>query len=198
MSGESPDRSLIAHIRTDPVALEALYRRYVGRVVSFAARRCSEPQDVSDLVAATFVTVIDSAQSFDPERGEVLPWILGIESHLWADHCRGVYREREVLARALGQRTIDQDEYARLEDQVDAERIGGAVGRALARLDPGEREVLLLAGHDGLTSREAAAVLGTSPTAFRMRLSRARRSLTKALDQAGEPIPAAATSEEKL
>jgi RNA polymerase sigma-70 factor (ECF subfamily) len=188
---------LIGLIRTDPGALELLYRRHVGRVTSFAARRCREPQDVADLVAATFVTVIESAGAYDPGRGEVLPWILGIESHLIADRYRGLRREREVLARSLGERSLDEDDYARLEDQIDAARIGGAVGRALDRLDPAEREALLLAGHEELTSREAAAILGISPTAFRMRLSRARRALRRALDHDhGEPLLAATTKEE--
>lgn len=200
MSVEVPDRELIARVRADPAALEALYRRHVGRVVAFAARRCREPQDVADLVAATFVTVIEAAGSYEPARGEVLPWILGIESHLWVDRCRGSFRERELLARTVGQRTLEEDDYARLEEQIDAARAGGELGQALDRLDPGEREVLLLAGHDELTSREAAAALGISPTAFRMRLSRARRSLRKALgtDQNGEPVAAAATTGEEL
>jgi RNA polymerase sigma-70 factor (ECF subfamily) len=194
------DHELIARIRTDPNALEALYRRHVGRIVGFAARRCREPQDVADLVASTFVTVLESAESFDPKRGDVLPWILGIESHLWLDRCRGSYRERELLARTIGRRELAEDDYARLEEQIDAARAGGELGRALERIDPSEREVLLLAGHDELTSRQAAAVLSISPTAFRMRLSRARRSLKQALvaDQEGEPLAAAATTEEEL
>ena len=52
---------------------------------------------------------------------------------------------------------------------------------ALGRLKPRAREALLLAGPDGLTSRQAAAVLGISPAAFRMRLTSARRALARAL-----------------
>ena len=103
-----------------------------------------------------------------------------------------------MLARSLGRRPLGEDEYERLEEQLDAARIGGAVGRALGRLEHGECEVLLLAGYEDLASREAAAVLGISPTAFRMRLSRARRALAKELerDQEGDAVPAAATRDE--
>jgi RNA polymerase sigma factor (sigma-70 family) len=197
VNAELPDSTLIAHIRTDPVALEVFYRRHIGRVLAFAARRCREPEDVGDLAAATFVTALESAQSYDPTRGEVVPWLFGIESHLWLDRCRGSFRERELLARTIGQRELGEDDYARLEEQIDAERTGGQLGRALGRIDPGEREVLLLAGDDGLTSRQAAAALGISPTAYRMRLSRARRALGKAMaTDEGEPVTAAATGEE--
>jgi RNA polymerase sigma-70 factor (ECF subfamily) len=51
----------------------------------------------------------------------------------------------------------------------------------LGRLKPRAREALLLAGPDGLTSRQAAAVLGISPAAFRMRLTSARRALARAM-----------------
>ena len=197
MNAEAADRDLISRVRSDASALETVYRRHVGRVISFAARRCREPQDVADLVAATFVTVIESAHTYDPARGEVLPWILGIERHLWVDRLRGTRREREVLVRTLGERPLEEDEYARLEEQIDAAQIGGAVGRALGRVEPAEREVLLLAGHDGLSSREAAAVLGISATAFRMRLSRARRSLNKAMERDREARVAATVIEEE-
>jgi RNA polymerase sigma-70 factor (ECF subfamily) len=184
VSGGASDAELLRRVRTDAAALELLYRRHVKRVVAYAVRRCREPQDVADLVAATFVSVIESAEGYDPRRGEVLPWILGIEAHLHADRLRRAHREREVLARTVGERRLDEDEYARLEAQIDAARESRRIEEALASLAPRSREALLLVGHDGLTDREAAAALRIPPTAFRMRLSRARRALRQALDQA--------------
>ena len=176
------DGELIARVEHDPGALEELYRRHVGRITLFAARRCREPQDVADLVAATFVRVIESGSSFDPARGDVVPWMLGITSHLWADQGRRAYRERAVLARTIGDRALGDHDIALLEEQIDAVRESDAVGAALEELDPEQRDVLLLVGHDGLNSREASIALGISPTAFRMRLSRARRALQKKLE----------------
>jgi RNA polymerase sigma factor (sigma-70 family) len=187
VSAELPDGELLRRLRDDPAALEALYRRHVKRVVAYAARRCREPQDVADVVAATFVTVIDAAPTYDSKRGGVLPWILGIEAHLLADRGRRAYREREVLARSLGERPLVEDEYARLDEQIDAARESHEVERALATLDHRQREAILLVGDDGLSDKEAAAVLGIAPTAFRMRLSRARRALREALDQDDPP-----------
>jgi RNA polymerase sigma factor (sigma-70 family) len=186
VGSEPSDAEALRRVRSDPEALELLYRRHVKRVVAYAARRCREPQDVADLVAATFVSVLESAQGYDPRRGEVLPWILGIEAHLHADRGRRAYREREVLARTLGERRLDEDDYARLEAQIDAARDSRRVEAALETLPPKLREALLLVGHDGLSDREAAAALRIAPTAFRMRLSRARRALRQALD---EPDP---------
>jgi RNA polymerase sigma-70 factor (ECF subfamily) len=199
---ESTDAELLRRAQDDPVAFELLYRRHVGRVVSYAARRLREPQDAADVVAATFVRVIESAHTYDERRGEVLPWIIGIESNLLADRGRRAYREREVLERSLGERPLEEDEFARLEERIDAAREGRDVERALASLDPRQREALLLVGHDGLTDRQAASALGVTPTAFRMRLSRARRALRQALAgldlESGEPeLVTAATKEDE-
>ena len=46
------------------------------------------------------------------------------------------------------------------------------------------QEAIALSVLDGLTAPEAAAVLGISPTAFRLRLSRARRTLRRHIDSA--------------
>ena len=135
MAPESSDPDLLRRAQTDPLAFELLYRRHVKRVLSYATRRCGEPQDAADLVAATFVRVIEAAHTYDPKRGDVLPWILGIEGNLWADGGRRAFREREVLERTLGRRPLAEDEYARLEEQIDAARESHRIERALVSLD---------------------------------------------------------------
>jgi DNA-directed RNA polymerase specialized sigma24 family protein len=68
----------------------------VGRVIGFAARRVTEPADMADLVAATFVTVLTAARSYDPERGEPAAWLLGITARLIANARRRKVREAAV------------------------------------------------------------------------------------------------------
>jgi RNA polymerase sigma-70 factor (ECF subfamily) len=196
VASEPTDPELLARVRTDAAAFELLYRRHVKRVGAYAARRCREPQDVADLVAATFVTVIDSAHTFDPRRGEVAAWIVGIEANLWANRGRRACRERELLARSLAEPALDEDEFARIEEQIDAARESRRIEEALGALDPAQREALLLVGHDGLSDREAAAATGVAPAAFRMRLTRARRALARTL-RADEAAVAHAPREEE-
>jgi len=57
----------------------------------------------------------------------------------------------------------------------------GALTEALERLKPEEREMLLLTYWDGFTSAEVAGLLGVTGTAVRMRLHRARKSLSQLL-----------------
>jgi RNA polymerase sigma-70 factor, ECF subfamily len=59
------------------------------------------------------------------------------------------------------------------------------------------QEAIALSVLDGLTAPEAAAVLAISPTAFRLRLSRARRTLRRHVGSttAGDPEPTHPASE---
>jgi RNA polymerase sigma-70 factor (ECF subfamily) len=179
--GEPTDEDLLGGLSSDPAAFEVFYRRHVDRVVGFAARRVSEPADVADLVAATFVTVLTAARSYDPERGEPGAWLLGITARLIANTRRRKVREPAALARVAGRRLIDQSDIERLEERIDAARSSQAVLAALDRLRPRAREALLLVSAAGLRPAEAARVSGISPAAFRMRLSSARRALGKAV-----------------
>ena len=58
------------------------------------------------------------------------------------------------------------------------------LGSAWARLSAAEQEVISLAVWEGLGSAQAGAVVGCSATAYRLRLSRARRALRRHLDEA--------------
>jgi DNA-directed RNA polymerase specialized sigma24 family protein len=59
---EPTDEDLLRRLSADPAAFEVFYRLHVDRVIGFAARRVTEPSDVADLVAATFVTVLTAAR----------------------------------------------------------------------------------------------------------------------------------------
>lgn len=74
---------------------------------------------------------------------------------------------------------------AGMSPDLVAERIDIAV--VWPRLSAGHQEAPALAALDGLSAPEAAVVLGISPTAFRLRLSRARRSLKNLI---ADPSPA--------
>ncbi len=185
---EPSDEELLRRLSSDPAAFEVFYRRHVDRVIGFAARRVTDPADAADLVAATFVTVLTAARSYDPGRGEPGAWLLGIAARLVVNARRRKVRESAALARIAGRRLIGPSDIERLEERIDAARSSQAVIAALERLRPRAREALLLVSEAGLQPAEAARVLGISPAAFRMRLSSARRALDQAVTaQASRP-----------
>lgn len=181
MTRPLPDDELVRRCRCDPDALEELYRRHVRRLTLYAASRCARPEDVADLVAATFVAALQSAHRFDPARGQVFAWLVGIARNLASDSARKVQHECEALARVVGRRSLDCDEILELEERIDATRQHAELEAALKQLKVGDREALWLVGPLGLSGAQAAQALGMSPAAFRMRLMRARRLLRKAV-----------------
>jgi RNA polymerase sigma-70 factor (ECF subfamily) len=70
-------------------------------------------------------------------------------------------------------------------DPAESLALRDAFATAFAQLEEHEREVLRLVAWDGLSTREAAGVLECSAAAFRVRLHRARRRLTKHLEATG-------------
>jgi RNA polymerase sigma-70 factor (ECF subfamily) len=175
------DEDLLRVAARDVEAFAELYRRHVHRVVAFAVRRCTRPEEVPDLVAAVWLEVIDSAERFDPARGRAVPWLLGIAANLSANDARRRAREREALQRLAGRRVLDEDDYQRLEARIDAVRVAPGLRDAIDALPPGERAVVELVVLDELSPAQAAGALGIVPAAARMRLARARRKLRDAL-----------------
>lgn len=176
-----PDRELVATLGTDPVAFETFYRRHIDRITGFAVRRCPRPDDVADLVAAVFLAVIESAERYDPHRGEPVSWLFGVASNQLRMQRRRAWRQNELATRVSGQRLLTTDDHVRLEERIDAERLSEDVRRAVVRLPRGERAVFELVARDGLTPTQVAQALGISAAAVRVRLSRARAKLRRDL-----------------
>jgi RNA polymerase sigma-70 factor (ECF subfamily) len=105
-----------------------------------------------------------------------LPWLLGVARRVIAERYRADGRWERLQARAALNGSP--------ANPPDA-TVAVAAREVLAALDEHEREVLLLAAWEGLSSRQAAAVLGTSAAAYRMRLGRARRQLRRSMAEAG-------------
>src|SRR3954465_2319851 len=61
-------------------ALEPLHRRYVGLIFGIAARRL-DTAAAEDITQDVFLAVWSKANSYDPGRGPVRPWIAQI-AHL--------------------------------------------------------------------------------------------------------------------
>ena len=175
-SGDESDADLLAALPDDVTAFEAFYDRYLERVTAMAARRCPSAEDVADVVAQTFVRLIDAARRYDPARGEPGAFVFGVTANVARDlHRRGA-RHRALVARLSGRDLLDADDTERIEAAIDAARTAGQVSGALADVPAGEAAMVRLVA-DGRTPGQAAAELGITPGAGWTRLSRARTRL---------------------
>jgi RNA polymerase sigma-70 factor, ECF subfamily len=164
-----PDNlSLVAQKRSDERIFDRVYRQYAADVLAYCRRRAS--RDVADEVTAeTFLTVW---RRLDDLPGEPLGWLLGIARLTLANAQRGSDRRVALLRRLQAQPLREASSFA-LEPTSFQETFN--------RLNDDDRETLLLAAWDGLSSREAAQTLGCTPVAYRLRFYRARRRLARAL-----------------
>ena len=153
---------------------ERLYRANVEAVTAYFARRSPDPHMVADLTADTFVTAITSFGSFDPGRGTARSWVFGIARHVYAAHCEAYGQQR-----LAGRRDLEPDQVEELLDRIDAERAGRDLVTGLGMLPDRDRALVELVDLAGLCPKEAAAVLGVTPGAVRMRLMRARAQLRR-------------------
>ncbi|GAA4604796.1 RNA polymerase sigma factor [Actinoallomurus liliacearum] len=183
----------LSHIRHDPEAFEAFYRRHVETVNRFVARRVDDPHTAADLTAEVFMAVIDSAHTYRPSRGNEIAWLFGVARNVLAADRRRAGREQRANGRIAGRRLLDSDDIDRLVERIDAESAGRRTYEALADLPGGVRALLELIAVDGLTVTEAAAALGIRPVTARVRLHRARKVLR---DAVSAQSPAMAYAEE--
>ena len=85
----------------------------------------------------------------------------------------------ERLYRANVEAVTAPDQVGELLDRIDAERVGRDLVTGLSLLSDRDRALVELVDLAGLRPKEAAAVLGLTPGAVRMRLMRARARLRK-------------------
>ncbi|MEU4324279.1 RNA polymerase sigma factor [Nonomuraea dietziae] len=141
-----------------------MYDECRQRVWAYVVARAGR-QVADEVVSETFAI---AWRKLDQVPGNALPYLLGIARNVLRDSVREEAR-REGLARELREWVVGD-----VADQV-AERLG--VLRAMARLTQDERELLILVAWQGLSSRDAARVVGCSVPAFKVRLHRARKRL---------------------
>ncbi|MFA1538518.1 RNA polymerase sigma factor [Actinomadura monticuli] len=163
---------------------EEVYAANRARILGYALRRTSDPQDAADVLAETFLTAWRRLDDVPPGEQARL-WLYGVARRVLANHHRGE-RRRSALAADLGSRLR-----ADVPGREAADPAG--VAEAFRSLPDRDRELLSLVGWEGLDHGEIAAVLGCSRNAVRIRLHRARRRFARALERADAPaLPAAA------
>jgi RNA polymerase sigma-70 factor (ECF subfamily) len=171
----------VHRIGSDPDAFEAFYREHLALVGRFVARRVDDPHVAADLTAEVFLAAIDSAHGYRPGPSGPGGWLIGIARHVVAGEYRRQHRSRNAVDRIQGRRLLDPDATERIVERIDAERETRELYRALADLPRRDRALLELVAVDGLAVAEAAAVLGITAGAARVRLHRSRVRLQSQL-----------------
>lgn len=176
-ASQGEDHALIARVAGgDRVALEMLYRRHAGWLTARLQARCGDP-DLTDIaIQDTFLAVWKSAKKYRGE-GDVGAWLWGIAIRRLIDQLR------KTRATPLDPAVIahHSDEVTRFDDELFSDGTHGDLGVAMGALPNELRAVLVATAIDGLSTKEAAQLLGVPQGTVKTRLMRARHALQEAL-----------------
>ena len=119
--------------------------------------------------------------------------LYGLAGNVAAGMRRQQQRLTDAEHRLAGRALLDADDYARVEERIDAASALRRAFEAMQQLGDKDRRLLELVAVDGLTTGEAAKVLGVTAVATRVRLLRSRTRLRALLSAADQPVPASPT-----
>ena len=172
----------------DPSAFTILVRRYERVALSIAYGALGSGDRAGDVVQEAFVRAWERLGDLnDPERFG--PWLCGIVRNLSTDVRRRLRlapkAETDVAAggeQTTGGNIVVEDRLSPDPvEELDRRERHGLIAQAVQELDEMTRSVVSLRYYDDLSSKEIGDLLGLSPAAVDMRLSRARQQLRKKL-----------------
>jgi RNA polymerase sigma-70 factor (ECF subfamily) len=159
--------------RGDREAFRCLVERYEAQAFGHALAITHERTSAQDAVQEALVDAWRSIARFDHRR-RFYPWLYTLMRH----RCYKALAARRRSWTAVGTEPIHLLEPAMMEHRDTALDLE----RALARLDPEERETLLLKHLDGLSYDEIAERIGVAPGTVMSRLYHIRQRLRALLD----------------
>ena len=181
------DRRLVEAAQADPARFEALYRKYVAQVYSYAYYELRDHHEAEDATERTFLAALTGLAGFEerarPADGEGAStfrvWLFRIARNVVAERRRRRGRHPEAPLEAAAAVAGPQDV------EADAASARVAAWRAVGRLEGDRRRAVILRFVDEMSTAEIAGILDKSEGAVRVLIHRALRSVARDLDDPG-------------
>jgi RNA polymerase sigma-70 factor, ECF subfamily len=199
---EALGKALMQRIaQKDRKAFEEFYYLYAEGLGRFLMKMLKQNEWVDEAVNDVMLTVWQSAERFDPERGRLSTWLFGIAHNKALKILERFGRQREEQLEEYNNE-IDSDEedahaaYNSVSTPVsEPERVvmgwqlGDAMSWAFSRLSADHRAVIELCFTEDCTYQEIADILGCPINTVKTRLFHARKRLGEMLAQKGFILP---------
>ena len=179
------DRRLVEAAQADPARFEALYRKYLAQVYSFAFYELRDHHEAEDATERTFQAALAHLGRFEerarPADGAGAStfrvWLFQIARNAIAESGRRRRRRREAPLEAAASVADSTDlEATAVQDEATSSAV-----RAISNLPADRRRALVLRFVDEMSTREIAGILGRSEGAVRVLIHRALRSVARDL-----------------
>ena len=179
------DRSLVDAAQADPARFEALYRKYLAQVYSYAQYELRDHHEAEDATERTFLAALTNLHRFEerarPADGEGAStfrvWLFQIARNVVAERRRTRRRRPEAPLEAASAVADDLDIAAQVTGRAEASEAWHAVDR----LTGDRRRAVILRFVDEMSTAEIAGTLGRSEGAVRVLIHRALRSIARDL-----------------
>lgn len=174
MNQSASDDELVGRARRgDRDAVARLYERHASRVYAVARRLAGDDEQAADWAQEAWIRVFRALPSF---RGEArfTTWLHRITVNA-ALHGHRSNQRRRARMDELG--TVSNQHH-----QNDSPLIRMTLERAVDRLPPGMRQVLVLHDIEGYTHEEIGEMLGVKPGTCKSQLFKARAKLREILE----------------
>jgi RNA polymerase sigma-70 factor (ECF subfamily) len=173
------DRDLLARFRAgDREAFTRMYRVHSPAVFRFALHMTGDRMKAAEITQDVFVWLIHHPEKFDPQRGELGVFLIGVTRKLLL---RQHQNERRWIPLEAAHHALSGLSGAGFGPSGSAESQTSRLREAIAALPPRYREVVVLCDLEGRTYEAAAVALECAVGTVRSRLHRARGLLGRKL-----------------
>ncbi len=179
------DELMDRYARGDTAAFAPLHREIAPRLFGFLLRLSGNRTVADELTQETFARIHRARGSF-AEGAAALPWAYTIARNTFLDDRR---------KRMTGSGVVNDGDLAEAQPDVagesperklEAKETMARVRAALANMSVPQREAFVLVRFEGLSLRDAAAILGTTEASVKARAFRAYEVLREVMQQGGE------------
>ncbi|MFQ5757533.1 MAG: RNA polymerase sigma factor [Acidiferrobacterales bacterium] len=182
------EADLVAGLRGgDEACYELLVRAYAGQMLAVARRIVRHEEDARDCVQDAFLQVFRNIDKFEA-RSSLSSWVHRIVVNTALMKVRSQKRHPQDSLEDLmpqfdedGCRVEIEDRSVSIETLMESKQAREWVRRSIDRLPDNYRNVLIIRDIEGYDTEEAAALLGLTPGAVKVRLHRARAALKSLL-----------------
>jgi RNA polymerase sigma-70 factor, ECF subfamily len=178
----SDDDLVAAWVTGDRAAFDVLVGRYERRVYGICYRYFGNPTDAEDAAQEAFVALLRRAATFSG-ASSFSTWMYRVTTNA----CNDLARNRARRPQAADTAVADLAGTAELDDVIANHELGLELSRALAQLDAGHRDAVLLHDVVGLPYADVADRLGLPVGTVKSRVHRGHARLAGLLGHLAPP-----------
>jgi RNA polymerase sigma-70 factor (ECF subfamily) len=191
------DRGLVEAARRDPTCFDALYRKYLAQVYSYAYYELRDHHAAEDATGRVFMQALTGLPRFEERVDAFIAsrsvaieagadpadistfrvWLFRIAHNVVSNERRRDRRRHATPLEEAAELSAPDD----VAETAAAREAGSAAWQAVARLPEDRRRAVILRFVDEMSTAEIAAALGRSEGAVRVLLHRALRSVANDL-----------------